>query len=52
MAAARPVTVSGTDDRGDGIGIDGLVGLDFLRELNIEIRPAEGRLLVDCAGTT
>lgn len=34
-------------DLGEGIGIDGLLGLTFLRQFNIEIRPAEGRLLVD-----
>ena len=33
-------------DLGEGIGIDGLLGLTFLRQFNIEIRPAEGRLLV------
>jgi predicted aspartyl protease len=34
-------------DLPDGFGIDGLVGLSFLRQFNIEIRLAEGRLLVD-----
>jgi Aspartyl protease len=34
-------------DLGEGIGIDGLLGLTFLRRFNLEIRPGEGRLLVD-----
>jgi len=34
-------------DLGDGVGVDGLLGLTFLRRFNLEIRPAEGRLLVD-----
>ena len=34
-------------DLPDGFGIDGLVGLSFLRRFNVEIRLAEGRLLVD-----
>lgn len=34
-------------DLGDGLGIDGLVGLNFLRHFNIEIRPGEGCLRVD-----
>ncbi len=34
-------------DLPDGFGIDGLVGLNFLRQFNVEIRLAEGRLLVD-----
>ena len=34
-------------DLPDGFGIDGLVGLSFLRQFNVEIRLAEGRLLVD-----
>lgn len=38
-------------DLPDGFGIDGLVGLSFLRPFNIEIRLAEGRLLVDRVGT-
>lgn len=32
-------------DLGEGVGVDGLLGLTFLRQLNLEIRPAEGRLL-------
>jgi predicted aspartyl protease len=39
-------------DLPDGFGIDGLIGLTFLRQFNIELRLAEGRLLVDRAGTT
>jgi hypothetical protein len=34
-------------DLGEGVGVDGLLGLTFLRQFNLEIRPAEGRLLVD-----
>ena len=37
-------------DLPDGFGIDGLVGLSYLRHLrqfNVELRLAEGRLLVD-----
>ncbi len=34
-------------DLGDGLGIDSLVGLNFLRQFNVELRPGEGRLLVD-----
>ena len=34
-------------DLPDGFGIDGLVGLSFLRRFNVEIRLTEGRLLVD-----
>jgi hypothetical protein len=34
-------------DLGDGVGVDGLLGLTFLRRFNLEIRPMEGRLLVD-----
>jgi len=37
-------------DLGEGIGVDGLLGLTFLRQFNIEIRPVEGRLLVDRVG--
>ena len=36
-------------DLPDGFGIDGLIGLTFLRQLHIEIRLAEGRLLVERA---
>lgn len=39
-------------DLGDNAGIDGLVGLNFLCQLNLEIRPREGRLLADRIGTT
>lgn len=34
-------------DLPDGFGIDGLVGLSFLRQFNVELRVTEGRLLVD-----
>jgi len=39
-------------DLGEGIGIDGLLGLTFLFQFNIEIRPGEGRLLVDRINAT
>jgi hypothetical protein len=32
-------------DLPEGIGIDGLLGLSFLRQFNYEIRSAEGRIL-------
>lgn len=34
-------------DLPDGFGIDGLVGLSFLRQFNIELKMAEGRMMVD-----
>lgn len=34
-------------DLGEGVGVDGLLGLTFLRQFNLEIRPVEGRLLAD-----
>lgn len=34
-------------DLPEGFGIDGLLGLSFLRKLDIEIRFSEGRLLVE-----
>lgn len=34
-------------DLPDGFGIDGLIGLSFLRGFNLEIRLAEGRLIID-----
>ena len=37
-------------DLPEGFGIDGLVGLSFLRQFNVEIRLTEGRLLVDRVG--
>lgn len=37
-------------DLPEGFGIDGLVGLSFLRQFNVEIRLTEGRLLVDRIG--
>lgn len=30
-----------------GYGIDGVLGMDFLRFFNVEIRPAERRILVE-----
>ena len=30
-----------------GYGIDGVLGMDFLRLFNVEIRPAERRILVE-----
>jgi predicted aspartyl protease len=39
-------------DLPDGFGIDGVVGLSFLRQFNIELRLAEGRLVLDRVGTT
>jgi len=32
-------------DLPEGIGIDGLLGLSFLKQFNYEIRSAEGRIL-------
>jgi hypothetical protein len=37
-------------DLGEGVGVDGLLGLTFLRQFNLEIRPVEGRLLADRVG--
>ncbi|HWO17288.1 MAG TPA: retropepsin-like aspartic protease [Kofleriaceae bacterium] len=37
-------------DLPDGFGIDGLVGLSFLRQFIVELRLAEGRLCVDRLG--
>jgi hypothetical protein len=39
-------------DLPDGFGIDGLIGLSFLRQFNLELRLAEGRLMVDRVGST
>ena len=39
-------------DLPDGFGIDGLVGLSFLRRFNVELRFAEGRMLVDRVDAT
>jgi hypothetical protein len=36
-------------DLPEGIGIDGLLGLRFLRHFNYEVRSAEGRLIVERA---
>jgi predicted aspartyl protease len=36
-------------DLPEGWGIDGLIGLSFLRQFNYEIRSIEGRILVDRA---
>jgi hypothetical protein len=33
-------------DLPEGYGIDGILGLSFLRQFNYEIRSAEGRILV------
>lgn len=37
-------------DLPEGWGIEGLVGLSFLRQFNYEVRSAEGRLLVERIG--
>lgn len=37
-------------DLPEGWGIDGLIGLSFLRLLNYTIRSREGRILVERAG--
>ena len=34
-------------DLPEGIGIDGLLGLSFLRHFNYEVRSQEGRILLD-----
>jgi len=34
-------------DLPEGFGIDGLLGLSFLKRLNVDIRFAEGRMLVE-----
>ena len=34
-------------DLPEGVGIDGLLGLGFLRHFNYEVRSAEGRILAD-----
>ncbi|MEP6859967.1 MAG: retropepsin-like aspartic protease [Deltaproteobacteria bacterium] len=36
-------------DLPEGIGIDGLLGLSFLRRFNYEVRSIEGRILIDLA---
>ena len=36
-------------DLPSGFGIDGLLGLSFLKQFNYEIRSAEGRILVERA---
>ena len=36
-------------DLPEGWGIDGLIGLSFLRDLNYEVRSREGRILVERA---
>lgn len=38
-------------DLPDGFGIDGLVGISFLRQFNVELRFTEGRLLVERGAT-
>ena len=37
-------------DLPDDIGIDGLLGLSFLRHFNYEVRSEEGRIRVDRTG--
>jgi hypothetical protein len=37
-------------DLPSGFGIDGLLGLTFLKQFNYEIRSAEGRILVERSG--
>lgn len=39
-------------DLPEGVGIDGLLGLSFLRHFNYEVRSVEGRLLIERASTT
>ena len=36
-------------DLPEGIGIDGLLGLSFLRQFNYEVRSLEGRIVIDRA---
>lgn len=36
-------------DLADGVGIDGLIGLSFLRQFNYLVRSREGRMLVERA---
>jgi hypothetical protein len=36
-------------DLPEGWGIEGLIGLSFLRQLNYEVRSLEGRILVERA---
>jgi len=38
-------------DLPEGIGIDGLLGLSYLKQFNYEIRSAEGRILVERIGS-
>ncbi len=38
-------------DLPDGYGIDGILGLSFLRQFNYEIRSAEGRVVVERIAT-
>lgn len=38
-------------DLAEGFGIDGLIGLSFLRGFNYTVRSAEGRLLVEPVGS-
>jgi hypothetical protein len=37
-------------DLPEGFGIDGLLGLSFLKQFNYEVRSAEGRILVERIG--
>lgn len=34
-------------DLADAAGLDGLIGLDYLKQFNYEVRSAEGRILVE-----
>ena len=38
-------------DLPEGVGIDGLLGLSFLRNFNYQIRSAEGRILIERIAT-
>ena len=39
-------------DLPESLGIQGLIGLSFLRQFNYEVRSAEGRILVTRVATT
>ena len=34
-------------DLAEGFGLDGLIGLSFLRQFNYQVRSAEGRIVVE-----
>ena len=38
-------------DLAEGFGIDGLIGLSFLRHFNYQVRSAEGRIVVETVQT-